>query len=127
MKMYYLNVNDQKFKAVDIEPTLDNYYKYLDCDLITISTVQVWGKIYDVICDDEALFKDKPIPSVLITPGVNIYGNVLICKDDGEGNETGLNDYEIIALMSSTFSIKVNNKTLRVIVDDNILEGYNEL
>lgn len=127
MKFYYLNVDNQTNKAVDIEPTLDNYYKYLDCDCITISTVQVCGKIYDIICDDEALLKDKPIPSVLIMPGVNIYGNVLICKDDGQGNETGLNDYEIVALMAGTFSIKVNNKTLRVIVDDNILEGYNEL
>lgn len=122
MKMYYLNVKKQVCGIVDIEPKLDEYYKLIDCDCITITTIQILGHIYDVICDDEALLKDDPIPAILVCNGYSIYGNVLICKDDCEGNETGLDFYDVDRISNSIYLSTRDGIAKKVIVCDDIFD-----
>ena len=96
MKFLLLDVKNEKVEAIDIEPTLDEYYRVLDCDIIDIPTRYIGGRKFDIICDDEALLKDDTkISAINRNGGAMLGGNLLFCHHDNEGNTVGLEDEEI--------------------------------
>lgn len=44
-------------KEIDIQPTLEEYYKVLDCDCITAT--YPWSEPVALVTDDNGLFTDK--------------------------------------------------------------------
>lgn len=122
MKFYYLNVKNQVYGTVDIDPKLNEYYKLIDCDCVTIATIQIFGHVYDVICDDEALLKDDPIPAILACNGMSIYGNVLICKEGEDGQEEGLDFYDVDRIRNSIYLTIHDGIAREVIVCDDIFD-----
>lgn len=52
-------------KAVEIDKSLESYYKTLHCDLIEIPIYKFGGKNYAVICDEEGLLKQQPVISAI--------------------------------------------------------------
>lgn len=103
MKGFLVNVNEKTAGAVEFEAGLDNYYRLLDCDCIDIVTRTVDGREFDIICDDEALLKDSPVPSAIGKHGQAVlFGNLLIVHHDEEGNTVGLSDDDVKALTAAT-------------------------
>ena len=79
MKTILLNVYEEKVQIIDIEPTLDEYYKTLDCSCIDIVERKIGGKFYDVMCDDEGLFREPQKISAINDMGEPMFvGNLLL-------------------------------------------------
>lgn len=86
---------------VDFKDNLEEFYNLLECQTIDILSVKVGNIFYDVICDDEALLKENPIPSIVDKNGsAIIFGSALLCKADNEGNQIGLTEGEIANILN---------------------------
>ena len=97
-----VDVIHNTIEEITIIDTLDNLYKILNCDTIDIIKRSINGKLYHVVCDDNALLKN-PIPRIgLVNPtgDSKIYGNAFICGDvDCEGDLTSLNEDDIKSIL----------------------------
>ena len=101
MRMLLLNVEQRTIKFVYTE-SLDDWYDYLNCRTIDIVRRKIVGKYFNIICDDEALLKDKPQPSGIDVTGFPmLYGNLLVAGVEVvEGELTSLTDDDIDHLLS---------------------------
>ena len=63
IKGVLLDIENDEAKVVEFEPTLENYYKMLHCDLIDIVSRTIGynrsHKVFDIVCDDEGTFKRR--------------------------------------------------------------------
>lgn len=101
MKVGYLIDPVGASGTCEIPHNLDGYYKLLDCQTIDIVRRKIGGKYYDIVCDDEGLFKDQVKVSAVDGNGqAMLVGKLLICKHDGKGNETGLSQEDILNIES---------------------------
>lgn len=101
MKGFVIDTEKGISGEVDFEDKLDNLYGLLNCDCIDIAVRYVDGKEFDVICDDEGLLKDNPIPSA-VDKNLNVMfcGSILFAHHDDEGNFTGLSEDDVKLLNS---------------------------
>lgn len=85
------------------EDRLQRYYSLLGCDLIDIVVVQIGGKSFDCICDDEGLFKDNRVAICWQSqePDPHIVGKVLLCHNDGKGDETSIEEDDFNLILDS--------------------------
>lgn len=99
---------------------LEDYYRLMEVEIIDIVTRKINGKYYDIICDDEGLLKDKPIPTVFDTNREPmIVGNIIIAGlADEDGNMTDLTDEDIVAINASLGIVRFNNGTKHLCVLD---------
>ena len=96
MKTILLNVIEEIVQIMDVEPDLQAYYKALDCDCIDIVERKIGGKFYDVMCDDEGLFREPQKISAINDMGEPMFvGNLLFFNNDGQGDLVGLSDKDI--------------------------------
>lgn len=96
MKTVLLDVYKEKVGIGNIEANLDCYYRLLDCTSIDIVTRKIGGKWFDIVCDDEGLFREPQKVSAINDMGEPmLVGNLLFFHNDGEGNLTGLEDEDI--------------------------------
>lgn len=88
----------------EIPHDLDGYHKLLDCQTIDIVSRKIGKKYYDIVCDDEGLFKDQVHVSAIDGKGdAMLVGKLFVCKHDGHGNEVGLSDDDIANIESCLF------------------------
>ena len=82
---------------------LEDYYRLMEIDCIDIVVREINGKRYDIICDDEALLKEQPIPTMFNTEKQPIiFGNIIIAGlADGYGEMTDLTDEDIDRIIDS--------------------------
>lgn len=96
---YLVDTEKKTSGKVEIVPNLETYYSLLNCDLIDIVTRKIGGRYYDIIVDDEGLFKSEPKISAQVEDGSFLVGNLLVLgtpdADDEEGKETGLTEFDI--------------------------------
>lgn len=87
MKMILLDVKNDVVEIVEADG-LQDYYKYIGTDVIDIVTRRIGGEHYEIICDDEGLFKEYPKISAIDDMGQPmLVGNLLIAGGvDNEGN-----------------------------------------
>lgn len=90
-------IADGKATVTEVDDDLDAYYKLLDCEMIDIVTRRIGGKYYDIICDEEGLFKDDPAVGMVneFDGRVMLVGRLFICQHDGRGNQKSLSQTEI--------------------------------
>jgi hypothetical protein len=84
-------------RVVNIEPTLENYYKKLDCQCIDIQERNFCGIPFDIVCDDEACcYAVPPVKSVKSKTDsrFDICNTVLIGKSQN-GEMRSMTDAEI--------------------------------
>jgi len=81
----------------------------MEIDCIDIVTREIGGKRYDIICDDEALLKEQPIPTMLDTEQQPmIFGNIIVAGlADETGNMTDLSDEDIARIYDSLGVIRL--------------------
>lgn len=96
MKGLLLDIKNNKTQVVEAEG-LEQYYELLDCHLIDIVQRRIDRKRFEIICDDEGLFKeDYKISAINNLGEPMLVGSLLICgKADTEGELTSLTDEEI--------------------------------
>lgn len=96
MKTLLLDVYKEEVKIIDIEANLDEYYRALDCTVIDIVERRIGKKWFDVMCDEEGLFREPQKISAINDMGQPmLVGNLMFFHNDGEGNLTGLEDSDI--------------------------------
>ena len=88
--------------VVEIPNSLDGYYKLLDCQTIDIVRRKIGGKYYDIVCDDEGLFKETVMVSAVDKDNkAMLVGKLLICNHDKHGNEASLTQDDILNIEAS--------------------------
>lgn len=79
-----------------ISNKLAGFYGALDCDTIYIISRRFGERYFDIVIDDEGLFKDKKQINAVSNDGHEIlFGNIFICNHDEEGNSTSLTQEEL--------------------------------
>ena len=97
---YFINPDQKENGSRSVLDKLENWYKLLDCSTIDIVTRKVGKRTFDIICDDEGLFRDKPwISAVDHDYHPALVGRLFLCHHDEAGNLTSLepDDVEYIA------------------------------
>ena len=80
IKGILIDVEKGSFKVVEIEDTLKEYYRILNCDCIDIVTRYIGSSAsYKIILDDCGAIKFDSIPSAIDIDGnIHFYGNLFI-------------------------------------------------
>ena len=96
-------------KVVDITPDLHTYYATLGCESVEFAERTIQGRLFLIICNEEALLKDGEVATVLSKSddNLNLVGNVLVCNQDADGEPTPLTDGDI-ALIIANFKDYLN-------------------
>ena len=92
------------FKATTIDDDLQVFYDIIGCECIDIVKRKIGDNYYNIICDDEGLFVEKPIISLAHPTDMyqTIHGNVIITGiEDENGNLTSLTKIDIVKIKSS--------------------------
>lgn len=109
-----------KSDVVVFHDTLENIYKMLNVELIDVTERKIGEFTYDVVCDDEGLFKDPKYPSAFNGKGEpQLVGSLLLVNHDDEGNFASLTDEQIEELKK--------NLHVCMIADDKGLHFYGAL
>lgn len=100
-----VDVENEKVEAMEIEDELDSFYKILNCSTIDIVVRRIGGrhkKAFDIVCDDEGLFKEPQKISAIDNLGnVQLVGNIFITGTaDNEGNLTSLSESDVAYIKS---------------------------
>ena len=105
--------------VVDVDD-LEKVRELINCDCIDIVQRKIGTRAYNIICDDEALLKQGPIMSTFNfkTFQPDIFGNVLICSGEINGDElVSLTAEEFAELqMFSNFYVTVKDKRFSTII-----------
>lgn len=108
-KVLLLDTDVLKPQVIQTGGGLEEWYRLVKCDLIDIQERQIDGVYYDFIVDDEALQKPRAKITALDKDGQpQLVGNLVICKHDGEGGETGLSDEEVKTLLDKIVVLTEN-------------------
>ena len=86
-------------RAIDEADTLNEYYQLLGCQCIDMVSIDVDGYSYDVVCDDEGLFREPMVPTLYIGEEQVLFGNLAFVKIDEEGYTVGLDKEDIERLL----------------------------
>lgn len=104
MRGLLLDVYNDHVSEVEAN-SLESYYHLLGCRSITYMELEIEGKWYDVVCDDEALFVESPKISAVNALGETmLVGNLIILGLAGKGfsnHSTDLTDEDILRIQSS--------------------------
>lgn len=105
-----VDVENEKVEAMEIEDELDSFYKILNCSCIDIVVRNIGGrhrKAFDIICDDEGLFKESPKISAVDNFGhTQLVGNLFITGTaDKEGNLTSLTELDVEYIKSKVLKM----------------------
>lgn len=95
-------------EIVEIDKSLDGYYKALNCRCIDIVQRYIGGRPYDIICDDEAALVDSPMPSAASPLGeVMLYGNLFVVRFDGAEDVESLTDEDVVHISNNLLKLHV--------------------
>lgn len=96
IKGILINVYEGYVKVVEVEKTLDEYYRILGCNCIDITRRKIGNKTFEIIVDDEGALKTRPIISAVDSYGnPALVGNLFIVKFNGIDNITSLSEQDI--------------------------------
>lgn len=85
------------FRTKEIHDELDEYYNLLDCDTIDIVSRKIGGIFYDIVVDDEGLFREDYVVSAVNPAGKpELVGNLVFARaDERTGELQSLTDADI--------------------------------
>lgn len=94
-------------ELITILDDLSDFYREIECHTIDIVERRFKGRLFDVICDDEALLKAEPgLPTSLwfgergdLLEG--LFGTLLLCHNDGEGNFTSATANDLLKVQEA--------------------------
>lgn len=84
IKVLILDDKTRKVEVKEIENELEAYYRELGCDLIEIHPIEICGKTFLAVMDEEGLINGRECTvAVRSTMTPLFFGSVLICNEDG--------------------------------------------
>lgn len=104
MRGYYINSKNDEHGAIDVEPTLAEMYRLIDCDCIDIIVRHVNEQPFNIVLDDEGLLKPNRITAVSVMSDIfgtqeKLVGNMLIFGVSEEDDDLrGLMDDEVLTI-----------------------------
>ncbi len=102
MRSYLIDTINGTHGYVDCPDSLQAFYDTIGCDCIDIALRAVDGREFDIVCDDEALCQDDPIPSACDGSGkVMLYGSLLLFHHDDDGNLTEISEDDVDHIMAN--------------------------
>ena len=81
-----------------IENTLEGLRRIIGCRYLACTEIEVAGKNFDVWSDDETLLQENPVPNLYLSDELIPFGNLIIAKQDEEGETIGLTFSDILLL-----------------------------
>jgi len=84
---YLIDVENGASGPVTVNRKLEDYYKILNCDLITITYRAIAGKEYCIIADDEGLLKQNRVSAIDSSFNPQLVGSLLITASDEESED----------------------------------------
>lgn len=104
-------------ELMTINDDLEDFYREIGCSTIDIVCRKFGGLYFDVICDDEALLNGTP--ERVKHPCSwwqdkeehceGLWGTLLLCHHDDEGNLTDAQAEDLLAVQMSTRTIRLKN------------------
>ena len=112
MKVLVIDTEKTKPDIVDTPGGLDEWCRLLNCSVIDIATRTIAGKPYDLIIDDEGLFKGGAKVTALDSKGKpQLVGNLVICNFNEEtGEEAPLSDSDILHILKNVVILTEDTK-----------------
>lgn len=109
IKGLFLDKNESKLKTVIIEDDLDVFYHMLECDTIDIVSRKFGDRYYDIVCDDEGLWKEPIVVTAVDPKGKPmLVGNLLIFNaNNEEGCLESLTDEDIKHIKDKYFGTRL--------------------
>lgn len=99
MKAFLIDVNadvKEGARVVECGNDLETLYKLCDCSTIEIPCRKIGDFWYDIVCDEEGIFRENYKASALDEKfNVALVGNLLFCNHDAEGDLVSLTDEQI--------------------------------
>lgn len=97
-------------ELMTIDDDLKCFYEQIGCRCIDIVERRFGGRLFDIICDDEALLSNEPgLPTSLwferkekggkLLEG--LFGTLLLCHNDGQGNLTGATAEDLLKIQQA--------------------------
>lgn len=85
----FLDAKNGEAKVITVPDKLEEYYKMLDCETIDIVTRKINHVPFSIICDDEALLRERPIVSAVdANLQAMLFGNLFVVSagvtEDGD-------------------------------------------
>ena len=109
-----LDTENNTIRKTVLDGTLEGYYNALRCRCFDIVQRSIGGKPYDIYCDDDGLFVERPIISAFSPDGEPmLVGNLFICHHDDEGNTVSLLDDEVEHILTATRGVLTRNGLIR--------------
>lgn len=93
-------------ELITITDELQELYKHCECGTIDIVCRKFGGRLFDVVCDDEALLKeDVGLPTSWWQDEEEhkegLFGVLLLCHNDGNGELTSATYSDLLAVHKS--------------------------
>lgn len=95
-------------ELITIVDDLHTLYEQVECDTIDIQVRRFGGVNFDVVLDDEFLINgkaEKGYPTAIYKDPSKeqLFGNLLLCHHDDEGNLTSVDPQELLAVQNATY------------------------
>jgi len=108
-----VSVFDNQVYEVDLDDKepLEIAYQVMDCSTVdVVRNVRIGTHIYDILVDDEGLYRDNPKPSAKCSNAKQVlYGNIIVLNaDDNEGNWSSLTKKDIDNIQENIFVLRHN-------------------
>lgn len=106
-------------ELIDLEDTLSELYRVIECRTIDIVQRSFGGVIFDIVLDDEGLLKandENLLPTSwwqhegFTPPYEGLFGNLLLAHHDELGNLTSVNDITDLLAVQSCYRVIPTDK-----------------
>lgn len=83
-----LDVKKETVEKIEIEDTLDELYRVIDCTCVEMPVRKIGKKYFTCICDEEGLFSGEPKISAIDNLGnAQLVGNLFIVSAENSDGE----------------------------------------
>ena len=94
--------------VVEIEHTIEELHRLIECDCIDITSRLIGGRRFYIVCDDEGLLKHKLPTAFYINTRLNtsiaLVGNLFVVAFNGVDDICSLSEEEITHVLSRNLS-----------------------
>lgn len=104
-----------------MKDTLEDLYKYTECDIIDIVYAKIGKNYYDIIVDDEGLLKENNLFTAFAVESNSLLaGSIVIVGSDGQGGFKSLTNGDLLNItmnLHGQISRLGNNKLADTMVE----------
>lgn len=108
MRVLLIDTEKTAPQIIETPGGLNEWYRLIGCNLIDIQVMTIDGRQYDIITDDEALYKGgAKVSGIDAQKQPILAGNLIICNSNDNGEEIGLSDDDIKHIMGHIAILKL--------------------